>query len=311
MPYDKATMENFLRDPRPPLESSMQRSFLAFATMLLLSLSAAHASVTTSVTGTQAVSGISFAASGGTPAMAATVSFSFGQVQNLSATCLGVAADVLSASGQADVLARMPIGASVAFDPAYTARVSVSPNPTCNFSFRNDVAVEVHTTNLVFNALSPYRLYKAPIGGTFRDITNEVLVGSVRTRGRGGAFSEFVVVKDMSLDYSAQASARFAALQVELDSGGNQFSTPQTAALAQHAAAAFAAAQSAFSTSDLAAAVASLATFESDVATLGNDGYYANLWQPGKSDADNKAGDMISRSANLRFLMGRLSAIGG
>jgi hypothetical protein len=64
------------------------------------------------------------------------------------------------------------------------------------FSFLNTYGVEIHTHDLVYSDRSPYRVFKAPIGDNFHDVTDDVQPGSVRVRGRGGAFSEFVVAND-------------------------------------------------------------------------------------------------------------------
>ncbi|HEX5123460.1 MAG TPA: DUF6689 family protein [Rhodanobacteraceae bacterium] len=64
------------------------------------------------------------------------------------------------------------------------------------FSFLNTYGVEIHTHDLVYTDRSPYRVFKAQIGDNFHDVTDDVQPGSVRVRGRGGAFSQFVVAND-------------------------------------------------------------------------------------------------------------------
>jgi hypothetical protein len=71
-----------------------------------------------------------------------------------------------------------------------------SPSVPSALSFRNSYQLEVHTHELVYAPNSPYRLMKAPLGGAFADITQDVTSGSTRARGRGGAFSQFIVVSD-------------------------------------------------------------------------------------------------------------------
>lgn len=67
------------------------------------------------------------------------------------------------------------------------------------FSFINTYQIDVHTHDLLYTGNSTYRLYKAPVDGDFHDVTNDVMPGSVRVRGRGGAFSQFVVASDTRL----------------------------------------------------------------------------------------------------------------
>ena len=68
-----------------------------------------------------------------------------------------------------------------------------------DLSFLNTYRMDIHTHDLSYANNSPYRLYKAPVGDMFHDVTNDVLPGSVRVRGRGGAFSDFVVATDPRL----------------------------------------------------------------------------------------------------------------
>jgi hypothetical protein len=65
-----------------------------------------------------------------------------------------------------------------------------------DLSFINTYQMDVHTHDLTYTNGSPYRVFKAPVGGNFHDVTNDVMPGSVRVRGRGGAFSQFVVAND-------------------------------------------------------------------------------------------------------------------
>ena len=63
-------------------------------------------------------------------------------------------------------------------------------------SFLNTYQMDVHTHDLTYTDNSKYRLYKAPVDSYFHDVTNDVMAGSVRVRGRGGDFSQFVVASD-------------------------------------------------------------------------------------------------------------------
>ncbi len=68
-----------------------------------------------------------------------------------------------------------------------------------DLSFLNTYQMDVHTHDLEYQPGTHYRLFKAPVGGDFHDITTDTLPGSMRARGRGGAFSQFVVVSDPRL----------------------------------------------------------------------------------------------------------------
>ncbi|MGO4779936.1 DUF6689 family protein, partial [Lysobacter sp. 2RAB21] len=48
-----------------------------------------------------------------------------------------------------------------------------------------------------YAAGSRLRLFKAPLGGAFYDITDEIAAGSVRARGTYGGFSQFLILLDL------------------------------------------------------------------------------------------------------------------
>ena len=81
-------------------------------------------------------------------------------------------------------------------DPALPLRVTIEPPVACGLAFDDDYDAEFKGDNLVWTPFSPYRLMKAPIGGNYRNITSSIDAGSVRSRGCGGTFSEFVMVVD-------------------------------------------------------------------------------------------------------------------
>src|SRR5664279_3494355 len=100
-------------------------------------------------------------------------------------------------------------------DPAFPVMITVEPidspwlytnsfergeGHSVNLSFLNTYQFDVHTHDLVYQDHSSYRLFKAPIDDAFHDVTNDVMPGSVRVRGRGGAFSQFIVVTDPRYD---------------------------------------------------------------------------------------------------------------
>jgi uncharacterized protein DUF6689 len=98
----------------------------------------------------------------------------------------------------------------VQIDPRFPVMITVEPidfawlfasgfdggDASGALEFLNTYDFEVHTHDLIYTDESPYRLVKAPIGGPFHDVTNDVTEGSVRVRGRGGEFSQFLVIED-------------------------------------------------------------------------------------------------------------------
>ena len=74
---------------------------------------------------------------------------------------------------------------------------------------------ELHTHALAYSLGSNFRVLKAPIGGQFRDITEEIAQGSVRARSRYGGFSQFLVVSDVRQS-STVVAEKIAALRTRV-----------------------------------------------------------------------------------------------
>jgi hypothetical protein len=189
-------------------------------TIGVLGANAACAGVVVTTSGNTAVADISL--TDGINTYAATVTITFDTPVNLSADELNLTAQLVDPS----IASRLPspclplsLLGCVAVDPAFPLLVTVEPlnlpwlfrsefetSDTLpgNLSFLNTYEIEVRTANLPCTAPTtgdpctntPYRLFKAPVDGSFTDYTDDVLKGSVRARGRGGAFSQFLVAKD-------------------------------------------------------------------------------------------------------------------
>ncbi len=157
---------------------------------------AADAAVTVTVTGTNTARA-DFAL-GGTPInpqYTGTVFMTFESPIGLTAANLNVTAQIVSPADPA-LLARLPGGGQVAVPSGFPVMISINPPAAGGFEFINTAKVELYTTTLGFNAAIPYRLYKAPPSGTFYDITEDVIAGSIRSRARTGGFSDFMMVVD-------------------------------------------------------------------------------------------------------------------
>jgi hypothetical protein len=144
--------------------------------------------------------------SAATPTYTATVTIRFDNAANLSADALNVTAQLVNPT----TFAGLPAG--VAVDPNFPVLVSVEPpialfrsglesnqSGDGNLSFTNTYELEIHSDEHITcsSTASNFRLYKAPHGSNiFADVTDFIYQGSVRARGRGGAFSQFVIVHD-------------------------------------------------------------------------------------------------------------------
>lgn len=220
---------------------------------------------------------------------------------NLTVACVGISADVLDASEIADIESRLPDPGNQIIDPAFPVRVTVEPPALCGLEFEDEVHIDFDTPELVFAAFSPYRLMKAPIGGAFHDLTALVAAGSVRVRGSGGAFSEFVMVKDLDQDYASEATAAFATLETRLLDqaiGPTAKATLETDASISRAA---------FQAGDYTQAMARLTELTDHCGTLGGAAL-PNRWRSAR-DLGNAEGEIVGLTDNLKFLLGRLNGV--
>jgi hypothetical protein len=193
---------------------------LAFAGLLGLALAAAaSAQVVVTVDGDTAYATISLTDGDGNT-YDADVTIVFDTPQNLTPQALNLTAELidpgvinprLQSDGMGNSNCVLLNSSCPTVDPAFPVMITVEPldlpwlfasgfdggeSGSGVFSFLNTYQFDVHTHDLTYVDGSPYRLYKAPVDGDFHDVTNDVLPGSVRVRGRGGAFSQFVVASD-------------------------------------------------------------------------------------------------------------------
>jgi hypothetical protein len=297
----------------------------ATALALLCAMACAHvkpasAGVVVTIDGNTAHAQISLDNGVGTTYDAeATITFS--SVSNLSADSLNLTAELVDPDDQA-LQARLPtclLAPCVAVDPAFPMLITVEP-PTFarifrssfednetgdgNLSFKDTYEFEVHTHDLVFANDSPYRLIKAPIDDKFHDYTADVLPGSVRVRGRDGAFSQFLVVRDsythlvpmllyiagpklVDLELRVLAAALDDALNLELV-GLLADITADLAILGL----------------DLTGAIAALDQLIAEVTAHAGDDI-PNVWNS-SHDVSNDAGEILGLAQTLRFTLVRL-----
>ena len=138
----------------------------------------------------------------------AEVTITFDSPTGLSVEALNLTAETVVPSDPA-VTTRLPLGTTV--EPAFPVMITVEPLDRGLFygngfgeseigdndlAFHNSYSIEIHTHELIYVSNSKYRVFKAPVGGAFADVSEDVLPGSVRMRGRGGEFSQFVAVRD-------------------------------------------------------------------------------------------------------------------
>lgn len=128
----------------------------------------------------------------------------FEQVVGLSAQNLGLDVELLDAAKIAALAGRMP-DPTIGVPASFPVLLTIEPPATGGLSFSGVVTIEIYTHDLSYLPGSPLRLYAAPLGGAFHDITASNAAGSYRVRGDKGQFSEFVIVADLRLVDSAIA----------------------------------------------------------------------------------------------------------
>lgn len=223
---------------------------------------------------------------------------SFDDVDALTVGNLGVTAQLVSLNDPL-LLARLPDASLTAIPAALPLLITVEPPSASAFALRNTVRVEVHTHALPYTAGSLFRLFKAPLGGSFVDITDEVAPGSVRTRGTTGGFSQFLVLVDLRAT-EAVVDGKFTALQARTLDAPSLLRASLLERLA--------AARSATSNGQYATAIAALDDFRAQVSTNAG-GSLGNQWTPA-ARTGNVAGDLLAAAASLRFSIGYLRDYG-
>jgi len=123
--------------------------------------------------------------------LGADVTLSFEDVSGLSLVNLGASARLVNPLDPA-LLARLPGGVV----PALPVLLRIEPPPTGSLTFHGIATLEIHTHNLVYVPGSRLRLFSAPLGGAFEDVTVAMGPGSYRARADKGGFSEFLIVSD-------------------------------------------------------------------------------------------------------------------
>ena len=253
----------------------------------LAASTAAKAGVDVSVAGNTATAEIDLSG------VTAELILTFDGVQNLSPANLGIDATLLGASDLLALASRLPSTSLTSVPGALPLLITVEPPLAGALSLNNTVRVEVHTHLLPYTAGSQFRLFKAPLGGAFRDITDEVAPGSVRTRGTTGGFSQFLVLVDLR-PTSSVIGQKFADLRSRL--------TAVDGSLEQTLGDQLDAAESALAAGQYAAAIAAIDAFRADVSAHAG-GALPNAWSTAVR-GNNVAGDLLAGAATLRFSVG-------
>lgn len=123
----------------------------------------------------------------------ADLTLTFEQVVGLTESNVGLDAFLVSPL-DTSLLARLtqavvPVG--------FPVLLRIEPPADGGLSFSGPVSIALHTHNLPYLPGTLLRIYGAPLGGQFEDITEYVGSGSYRCRGKKGSFSEFLILTDL------------------------------------------------------------------------------------------------------------------
>lgn len=233
---------------------------------------------------------------GNAEAPLAEVFVTFDQPQNLSAANLGLSArlfDPLDAALQA----RLPDPQLNVLQSGLPLLLTIEPPVAGGLRFRT-ARVEVHTHALAYSIGSSLRLFKAPLGGSFSDITDEIAPGSVRARGTTNGFSQFLVLADLRQSGDVIA-LKVAALRQRIDTLPLTEQPPFRARLAD--------VESALAAADYASAIAATDWISERALKRAGTGL-TDTWIAG--GADNQAGGLLAGAATLEFSIAYLRDFG-
>jgi hypothetical protein len=228
----------------------------------------------------------------------ADVSLVFEDASGLSPASLGVSAQQINLSDPS-LLARLPSTSLTAVASALPLLITIEPPANGGLSFRNTGRMEIHTHALAYSVGSSFRVLKAPLGGAFRDVTDEIAQGSTRARTTYGGFSEFLIVTDLRdtgdvIDEKiGWLRGKVAALPLNERGAFNAWLDDIEAAVA---------------TEDFATALSLVDQFRARAHDRAGS-HLANEWRATR-DVDNQAGELAAGAATLRFSVAYLRDFG-
>jgi hypothetical protein len=126
----------------------------------------------------------------------ADVILTFDDAVGLTPAALGISASIIDINSTS-IRNRLPNPTLVKLSSNLPLLVTIEPPSAGGLVQRRVTHVEVHTHSLAYTQGSTFRLFKAQLGGSFRDITGEVAPGSVRTRGTTPGWSQVIIVADL------------------------------------------------------------------------------------------------------------------
>ena len=227
----------------------------------------------------------------------ADLSLRFDDATGISVANLGIKAETISTSNPA-LLARLPSNLT-SIPGALPLLVTIEPPVNGTLVQHRLTHVEVHTHALPYVAGSPLRLFKAQIGGPFRDITESVQPGSVRTRGTTPGWSQFLILVDLRPTGTVIAE-KFSYLNSQLNLIAPAEATPLRTFLDN--------AQAAVADGRYDDAVVAMDSFSARVSARAGSNI-PDTWRSAR-DVTNNAGELLAGANTLVFSIGFLRDYG-
>jgi hypothetical protein len=221
--------------------------------------------------------------------VAADLAVTFESVVGLNANALALSASLVDLN---DLSSRLPEGVSLPL--GFPVVVRIEPTASSALSFEGVYKLSLYTNNLTLGANSPLRLYRAPQGGAFADMTGFLQAGSVRAGGSGPGFSEFLIVADTRAVDSVIAG-KFDTLSSQLSANSSAIAPAVAADLQQR----LSQARTAYDSGSLAAAIDGISAFGDEVKKQ-SGAAIPNVWRA-NGGPTNVAGLLRSAADTLKF----------
>ncbi len=225
--------------------------------------------------------------------LGADLTVSFEHAVGLSPQNLGISTQLLGPTALRRIASRLP-DSLVSVPLGFPLLLTIEPPADGGLSFSGVVTIELYTHDLVYVPGSPLRLFSAPVGGAFRDITESASAGSYRVRGRKGQFCQFLIVADLRPVDSVIAT-KLTRLRNELDDDAGQIEEAELETLDGL----LSAAESSVAAGDVVAAIEGVEAFESEVQAA-SGAKIPDVWRS-SGDLVDVAGRLRAAASTLRY----------
>ena len=226
------------------------------------------------------------------------VSLDFEDATGLTPSSLGASAQLVN-PGDSALVARLPDLSLTPLTDTLNILITIEPPANGGLSFRGTGRLEIHTHLLPYTQGSSFRVFKAPLLGPFRDVTDEIAQGSVRARTTYGGFSQFLILVDLR-PTGTVIDEKIGWLRGRVAMLPATEQAPLNTLLDQ--------ADAAVDAADYSAAITAVDAFRARVQTRAGQ-YIPNEWRA-THDVENHAGHLIAGANTLRFSVAYLRDFG-